>query len=271
MLASSKVMDALKGIGLNLYERRLWVALLARGTSTAGELSGLANVPRSRTYDILQSLAEKGFVVVQTSKPIKYVAVSPSEAIDRAKKKLEEDLQVTLDKMDGLKESAVTNELNELHKKGMKLISPEDLTGALKGRYFVSQQINTMFKDANKKISIVTTKEGLNDLMKNHFDVLRKAKERGVDIRIAAALDRSFEVPKELVGISQIRSMNKKDLPLSGRFFITDGKEMLLSLTDSKSLHSSQQMAMWSKSEHAAGKVLEPLFNLVWSHSKPAK
>lgn len=271
MLVSSKVMDALKGIGLNLYERRLWVALLARGTSTAGELSGLANVPRSRTYDILQSLAEKGFVVVQTGKPIKYVAISPSEAIDRAKKKMEEDLQRALEKMDGLKQSAMMKELNELYQKGMEVISPEDLTGALKGQYFVSQQINTMFKDANKKINIMTTKEGLNDLMKSHFDVLKKANERGVDIRVAAALDRGLDVPKELSGIAQIRSVNKKELPLSGKFFITDGKEMLLSLTDSKSVHSSQSMAMWSKSEHAAGKVLEPLFNLIWLHSKPVK
>jgi sugar-specific transcriptional regulator TrmB len=91
MIASSKVMDALKGIGLNLYERRLWVALLARGTSTAGELSEIANVPRSRAYDILQSLADKGFVVVQTSKPIRYVAVAPEEALGRVKKKIEED------------------------------------------------------------------------------------------------------------------------------------------------------------------------------------
>ena len=46
MLASQKVLDSLKGIGLNLYERKLWVALLARGTSTAGELSAMATVPR---------------------------------------------------------------------------------------------------------------------------------------------------------------------------------------------------------------------------------
>lgn len=88
MLASQKVFDSLKGIGLNLYERKLWVALLARGTSTAGELSSMATVPRSRSYDILQSLAEKGFVVVQTAKPLKYVATSPEEALERAKRKL---------------------------------------------------------------------------------------------------------------------------------------------------------------------------------------
>jgi len=75
MLASSEVMDSLKSIGLNLYERKLWVALLAKGVATAGELSAVANVPRSRSYDVLQTLADKGYVVVQTSKPLKYVAV----------------------------------------------------------------------------------------------------------------------------------------------------------------------------------------------------
>ena len=33
---------------LNLYEVKIWTALLSRGVSTAGELSDIANVPRSR-------------------------------------------------------------------------------------------------------------------------------------------------------------------------------------------------------------------------------
>jgi len=39
-------------------------------------------------------------------------------------------------------------------------------------------------------------------------------------------------------------------------------------LTDSKTVHSSQDLTLWSKSEHAAGEVFEPLFNLLWTHSK---
>src|SRR3989304_2173874 len=120
VLVSNKTMDALKGIGLNLYERRLWVALLSRGTSSAGELSEMANVPRSRAYDILQSLAEKGFVVVQTSKPIKYVAVPPEEALERAKKKMEEDITEMEKRIDDLKSSPIMNELASFYKKGMK-------------------------------------------------------------------------------------------------------------------------------------------------------
>src|SRR3989304_2084439 len=94
MVASQHVLDALKQIGLNLYERKLWVALLLRGSATAGELSSLSKVPHSRTYDVLESLAEKGFVMVQTAKPLKYMAIPPTEALERAKKKLREDYDV---------------------------------------------------------------------------------------------------------------------------------------------------------------------------------
>lgn len=272
MIASSKVMDALKGIGLNLYERRLWVALLARGTSTAGELSEIANVPRSRAYDILQSLSDKGFVIVQTSKPIRYVAVAPEESLERVKKKLKEDVLAVEKRIDELRESSIMRELNEIYQKGMKLISPEELTGALKGKYSVTQQINSMFKEANKNISIITNLEGLNDLFSNHFDSLRKAKERGVNIKIAASIpSKPSNNVKSLKNIAEIRNVNKKELPLGGKFFIVDSKEMLLPLTDPKTVHSTQDMAIWSKSGYAAANVLNPLFELAWSRSKPLK
>ena len=56
---------------LNLYEVKIWTALLSRGVSTAGELSDMANVPRSRSYASLESLEKNGFVVMKFGKPIK--------------------------------------------------------------------------------------------------------------------------------------------------------------------------------------------------------
>lgn len=268
MLASAKVFDALKGIGLNLYERRLWVALLARGTSTAGELSEIANVPRSRTYDVLQSLAEKGFVVVQTAKPIRYVATAPEESLERAKKKLEEDFKETQQRIDDLKDSPVMRELNEVFSQGLKLVTPEDITGSLKGRYSVFQQLDTMVRDANKNINIVTTPEGLNDLLSNHIDALKKAKERGVDIRIAATgTEKCSEAIKAFNSIADVKVVDEKEVPVTGKFMVVDGKQMMLSLTNAK-VHSTQDMAVWSKSEHASGDILDPMFKLIWSHSK---
>lgn len=268
MLASAKVMDALKGIGLNLYERRLWVALLARGTSTAGELSGIANVPRSRTYDVLQSLAEKGFVVVQNAKPIKYITVAPEEALERAKKKIDEDLMRMHERIDDLKASPIMRELNDVFSKGLKLISPEEMTGALKGKYSVLQQLETMFKGANQKINIVTTSEGINELFSNHLDVLKKAKERGVNIRIATSgTEKCAEALKAFGSVAELKVVDEKKVPLKGKFFVIDGKQLAFGLTDSK-VHSTQDMVIWSKSEHAAGSILDPLFKLIWSNSK---
>ncbi len=268
-LASQKVMDALKGIGLNLYERKLWVALLARGTSTAGELSEIANVPRSRSYDILQSLAEKGFVVVQTAKPLRYVAINPAEALDRAKMRVEEEMKVTIERMSDLRSSPIVKELNSVYTQGMSMVSPEEITGALKGKYSVSQQMSTMFKVANKRINVVTTAEGLDELFESHYNDLKRAVERGVKVQVAVTgLEKSTEAVRGLNGIAEVRALSSKDLPIAGRFAVVDGKEIVFSLTDHK-VHESQHMAFWSKSEHAATNLLEPVFKMVWSNSKP--
>jgi len=268
MLASSKVLDALKGIGLNLYERKLWVALLARGTSTAGELSEIANVPRSRVYDVLQSLADKGFVVVQTAKPIRYVAIAPEEALERAKKKLEEELRSMQERIDDIKSSPVLRELNEIYSSGLKLISPEEITGSLKGRYSVYQQMDTMFRDANKHIDVFTTPEGLNEMASNHIDALKKAKDRGVQIKIAiTGTEKCSDAVKSLGSFADIKTVDEKETPISGRFAVVDGKQIVLSLTNHK-VHSTQDMAFWSKSEHVSGDVFEPMFKMIWSKSK---
>ena len=80
-----KVLEGLRGIGLNLYERNLYTALLIKKVATASELSELSRVPRARAYDVLESLEQKGFVIVQHGSPFKYVAVEPIDAFENLK------------------------------------------------------------------------------------------------------------------------------------------------------------------------------------------
>ena len=70
---------------LNEYEVKIWTALLSRGISSAGELSEISNVPRSRSYDVLETLEKKGFVMMKLGKPIKYMAIKPEEVVKRVK------------------------------------------------------------------------------------------------------------------------------------------------------------------------------------------
>ncbi|MCK5629147.1 MAG: hypothetical protein KAI26_00900, partial [Nanoarchaeota archaeon] len=53
MIIQNDFLNNIRDFGLNTYEAKLWTALLSRGISTAGELSDIANVPRSRSYDVL--------------------------------------------------------------------------------------------------------------------------------------------------------------------------------------------------------------------------
>jgi sugar-specific transcriptional regulator TrmB len=270
MIGSPELMDALRGIGLNLYERKLWTALLAKGTATAGELSGIANVPRSRTYDVLQTLADKGFAIVQTAKPLRYVAIQPAEALEMAKKRLQEKYSEMEKRIDRLKSSELIKELNTLHEQGLQLISLEDITGALKGKYSVLQQMDSMLRNATSSVDIVTTPAGLNDLFENHISVLKKLNENGVKIKIATRVDKQCtDAIKALSGIAEVRNIAKEEIPLSGRFYVVDEQQLMLGLSDPEVVHSSQDMMFWTKSKHAAKNMIGPLFNLLWEKSKP--
>ena len=269
MLASPEVMDSLKGIGLNLYERRLWVALLAKGVATAGELSAVANVPRSRSYDVLQTLADKGFVIIQTSKPLKYVGVDPKEALEKSKKTLEMDLAQRIKKIDKLKSSSLMEELDSIHKQSLQVVSMEDLTGALKGKYSVLQQMDSMLREANSSINILTTPVGLIDLSNNHLSILKKLSEKGVKIKIAVNKDdRCADALKSLSGIAEVRDISSSSFPISGNFYVVDGKQLSMGLSDPEQVHTSQYMMFWTKSQHAAEKLALPMFDLVWSQGK---
>src|SRR3989338_4429091 len=164
VVVQQHVLDALKQSGLNLYERKLWVALLSKGSASAGELASLAKVPYSRTYDILESLADKGFVIPQNTKPLKYVAISPHEALDRVKKKIQEDAVVNSDRISKFQSSSIMKELDKVFKDGFQVIENGEFTGSLKGRSTIRNQLDSAFRGAKGKIYIMTTSKHISEI-----------------------------------------------------------------------------------------------------------
>jgi sugar-specific transcriptional regulator TrmB len=260
MVATTKTMDALKSIGLNLYERKIFVALLARGVATAGELSQIANVPRSRSYDILESLAEKGFVVVQPSKPIRYVALAPKDALERTKENLKKKHDETVERINSMKNSPIVTELEAIYKEGLNLVQPFEMTGTIKGRHSINQHLNSLFKKAASEIRIITTEGGLNELYSNHYNSLKRVTKRGVKLRILAPLSDTSPVK----AFSEIADMKNVKKPLN-RVYTIDDKHVVFALTDDQKVHQTQDVAFWAQSQHAIKSFVEPFFNNAWS------
>ena len=269
MVASQETLDKLEDIGLNMYERKIYSALLGRGISTAGELSEMTNVPRSRAYDVLESLAEKGFVVIKSSNPMEYVSIPPQQAIENMKSQHEEDLEEKLNKLDSMKDSEAVTELEELYDQGVELVDPAEISGSLKGSRQVQQHMGTMFKDAESSIKILTSEEGLNDLYQNHADLLKECKEEGINVKVLASVtDSNRKAFEEISQYAETKHLDEEELPAvpDGRFTIIDNESVTLSMTHDD-VHATQDTHFWSKSDHMAEGMLEPMFDNLWEQS----
>lgn len=252
---------------LNLYEVKIWTALLSRGVSTAGELSDIANVPRSRSYDILESLEKKGFAIAKVGKPIKYIAVSPNEIIERVKKNITNDAEKQIDKLESLKDTEIIDELNTLHTQGVELVEPTDLSGSLKGRHNLYNHLELTISTAEESIHIMTTEQGLLRKVEGMKPVFEKLKKRGVKIKIAAPITKENSwVIEDMKGIAEVRGVTS----VKARFIVVDSKELIFMVLDDEKVHPTYDVGIWVNTPFFAN-ALESLFNLAWKEMKVPK
>lgn len=262
MIIKDEFLSRLRKIfDLNLYEVRVWTALLSRGTSTAGELSTISDVPRSRTYDILESLEKKGFIVMKVGKPIRFIALKPEEVVERVKKNLMVNAQEKSRRLEKLRGDEVLHELNSLFTNGIKFVEPSDLSGSIRGRQNMYNHLDMMIRAAEQSVSIVTTAEGLNRKLEALLPALEKAKKRGVSVKIAAPITaENQKVAKDLSKVAEVRNVKG----MNARFAVIDSTQVMFMLLDDKSVHPNYDIAVWLSTEYFA-KALENMFALAWN------
>lgn len=264
MIVQTDFLNRLRDFGLNSYESKLWVALLSRGISTAGELSDIANVPRSRSYDVLESLEKKGFIIIKIGKPIKYIAVPPEEVLERVKKMIHGRAEQRTKLLEDFKKSELLVELNVLHKTGIELVDPSDLSGSLKGRSNLYAHLESMIKNSEKSVVLQTTAKGLSRKAEEFARAMKKAKARGVKIRVAAPITKENKnVLKELSKYAEVRHTDEKS-----RFMIVDTKDIAFMVADDEKVHPTYDVGIWVNTEFFAA-TLERMFDEGWSKLKP--
>ena len=264
MLMQKEIINQLKNIGLNSYESKLWLALLAKGVASAGELSDTASVPRSRSYDVLESLEKKGFIIMKIGKPIKYIAVQPDHVIENVRKKIVEDADQQDKLLSRIEESPLIDELKAVYKSGVTEIDPMDLTGSVKGRKNLYNHLERMIKNADKSVMILTTSSGVIRKKDALRVAIRKAKDKKVKVRILANVPNEIKSQvEELAKIAELRSSNT-----SARFCVVDGKEVVIMPMDDQIANPATDVGIWVRSNFFAA-TFEKLFDAAWQAAKP--
>jgi HTH-type transcriptional regulator, sugar sensing transcriptional regulator len=264
MIVQKNFLSKLRDFGLNTYESKLWTALLSRGISTAGELSDIANVPRSRTYDVLESLEKKGFIIMKVGKPIKYLAVPPEEVVERVKKKVQEDADTKTLLLEELRKSNTLAELNNLHQQGYEMVEPNDLVGSFKGRKLIYNQLESMIKSAKESVVLMTSSNGISRKRKDIILALAKAKCNNVKIQIAAPITKeNLSDARELAKYAEIKHTDN-----NSRFCIVDGEKIMFMLMDDTSTDSSYDFGVWAETKSFLS-GLQSMFNTTWANLIP--
>lgn len=242
---------------LNEYEVKIWTALLSRGIASAGELSEISGVPRSRSYDILESLEKRGFVIIKLGKPIKYISVGPSAVLDRIKKDVKSNANQKIKYVSKISNEDFFKEITLLHKNKIEHIDPTTLSGLIQSRKNLYSKMETMISGAKKSIVITTSEDGLKRKLDSFKPLLKKLSKKGVEIKIVAPKNADSEITK-FVGFKELGGFD-------GRFVLVDDKEVLFMLTDDK-VHHKFDNGIWINSPFFVN-ALSNMFDVTWKNN----
>jgi sugar-specific transcriptional regulator TrmB len=227
---------ALQELGLTEYEARCFVALARVSEGTAKEISQVAEVPRSRVYDTVERLDEKGLVNVQHSEPRKYKAVQTDMAFERFREDYGSRIEEAENALKQVEEPDAADD------EGMWSISQSE---------HVTDRIVALVDDAEDSIHHLVAAESVID--DRVVDGLAAATDRGVNVLV--------EVPTEEIrerfekGVLDAEVVVAEDLETAvdvygeraGQLVMVDRQAVVASGIEESSLPDvERQVAVWT-------------------------
>jgi sugar-specific transcriptional regulator TrmB len=229
---------------LNLYETKVWLALLGKGMASVGEIADISRVPRSRTYDVLESLEKKGFAIIKMGKPVKYLGVKPQIILERIKTDIRKNAEEKVKDLAKIKESEDFLKLDELYRNGINPVKREEISASLKGKSNISNFLKEIIQNAEKEVIICTNAEEMSSKLKLFKQTIDLLKDNKIKIKIALSGDANLikEMEKKL-------GTKIKHIEIDSKFFIIDKKEILFYLSRNQ---GKEDIAIWLNSEFFA-------------------
>jgi len=190
---------SLEEFGLSKYEAQAYVALISKGTISAGELAYYSDLPRTKVYPTLLKLENKKLVIISKSKPIICTAIAPEDAFDSI-------IHEQINKVNAM--NTLISNLKKASEESRKSRGSEEK------RYFhvsannVLEQLKIMIEGSKHSINITADQWGLG--------LLAECKEQ-----LLSVLRRNLEV-KLLLPASQICSEVYRAIPNEVKIRISD-------------------------------------------------
>ena len=223
---------------LNIYETKVWHALLSKGIATAGEIAQISEVPRSRTYDVLEGLEKQGFAIMKLGKPVKYIAVKPNVIIEKLKSNTIRNADEKIKILGKLKETKEYTELEQLYNVGIQPIRHEDISGAIKGKSTIYNYIKEILENSKREVLICTSVDEIMTKSRFYSQIFDRLNKGNIKIKIALSGE-----DKEIKKINTRFKIKAKQMKIDARFYISDNDQILFII--SKGNMPDEEIAVW--------------------------
>lgn len=242
------MIQELRGLGLDSYEAKVYLALVKIGLSTSSVISKESAVPYGKIYPVLYSLATKGYVKVYDGKPKRFAPAEPrvilSKELDEKTKELGK-LRKNLDSF-----------IKALEKKErpQKFVEKIQVIVGKKNYLNLSVKLHKKVRGEWRTIHNLP-------IFKPHMDAYEEMVKRGVKTHVltSQANKNRIQVWKDL-GV-ELRYSRALDI----KYTVIDATDVIIRMGDSD---KTGYLSIWIQNP-ALAKILVKNFDKLWAQSKP--
>jgi len=253
-----EVLSILQSLGLSDYESRVYFSLVLLGPAKASEISKQAEVPRSKIYEVLESLIEKQLVEVSKEKPKLFKAIDPEIAIKAMIANKEEELEIL--------EERAKNLIKELHFLPKEEKLAEGIWEQESGKSIeVLNKLAEMIRRARKYVIDITRDFSTSQALK---DAIRDCLRRNVKVRMICLGINEDNYYRAKWYIDQKIPIRVFETKIHPRILVVDGKEVAMRLDKNPLAKRFEFKSIWSSDPSFVSMMDNYLKNL-WKMAKP--
>jgi sugar-specific transcriptional regulator TrmB len=240
----------MESLGLTSYETKVYLSLLETGSMTASNISKKSGVPYSKIYEVLNSLEDKGWLEIDSSRPQKFFPKSPLTALEAMRMRIENDIRGN--------ENLIVGELMPIYQKSGVREKPE--IWVVRGIYNIAAKVSEIIQTCQHELLIALPQVAEN-IAKPVQPMLRMLHERGVRITVLASEETTTDTVRAISRIAEVRLKNN----MFGGGVIGDSKQVMILLGEGRNGNMNvEPIAIWAEHTGLAG-FAKDYFHYLWA------
>ena len=200
---------------LSKYETTALRALFQAGRTTAPALTELTDIPKARIYEVLNALADRGFVEVTPTRPKEYAPKSPAVVLDRAVENERDAFESQVASLEMIRAPFIDAFQPLFEEADVHATPTEELFTVVDVGNPSERETRRLYDAATARISVISKSFAYLDAVRPS---LTDAVERGVDVRVLLLRPAALSATNREIQAAQVATLAEEHPAVQVRF-----------------------------------------------------